>query len=87
MILEGTPNLHTQLSKNNCAQSTAVIEEEQGMNSTYLLNLSTIVNIQSNPLLTGRLVIKSIVICSKGLEGFSTGYNKPGFLRVLCLLA
>jgi hypothetical protein len=27
--------------------------------------------------LTGRCVTKSIVICSNGFYGFSTGYNRP----------
>jgi hypothetical protein len=46
------------------------------------------VKIQSNPREeTGKLITKSIVTCSNGLLGFSTGLSKPGVLKVLPLLA
>jgi hypothetical protein len=59
-----------------------------GIKRTRRLKRSTIVKIQSKPRTeTGKFVTKSIVTCSKGLLGFSTGTNKPGVRVVLPLLA
>ena len=72
------PNLHTQCSKKSSAVSSAVIVVWQGINRTNLENLSTIVKTASNPrVLLGNYMIKSIVTCSKGRDGFSNGSNKP----------
>ncbi len=49
-----------------------------GINIQNLEKRSIMLKIASKPeLVMGRWVIKSIVTCSNGLHGFSTGCNKP----------
>jgi hypothetical protein len=87
-IFYGIPYLQTQCSKNRFAASTADMAVWQGINLHNLENLSMMLNIASKPrVLTGRCVTKSIVICSKGLFGFSTGYSRPVGFWVECLFA
>ena len=88
IILSGIPNLHTQLSKNNCAVWTADISVFVGIKIVYLLKRSIIANILSKPFfVVGSYTIKSIVTCSNGLVGTTCGYNKPGVRCVLVLFA
>ena len=77
MILLGIPNTQTQLRKNISATSLAVQVVLQGTNLTYLEKRSTIVKMASKPLDAGKDIMKSMVTCLKGPEGFSTGYNVP----------
>ena len=87
-ILEGIPNLHTQCSQNNYAHSNADMDEWQGIKRHKRENRSMMLKIASYPrVLTGKCVIKSMVMYSKGLDGFSTGYNRPVGRYVECLLA
>jgi hypothetical protein len=85
-IFAGIPNLQTQCSQNNYAQSTADIVEWQGINLHNREKRSMILKIASYPrVLTGKWVIKSIVTCSNGVVGFSTGCRRPVGLYVECL--
>ena len=60
------------------ATSLALILVLQGIIVQYLEKVSTITIIQSFPLsLSGRLVIKSIDIYSKGFYATGKGCNKP----------
>ena len=60
------------------ATSIALIAVYQGTITTYFVKVSTITTIQSLPLsLIGKLVIKSILMTSNGLEATGIGYNKP----------
>ena len=50
-----------------------------GIKQQTLENRSMMLKIASLPrVLTGRDIIKSIVTCSNGAVGFSTGFNNPG---------
>ena len=78
MIFYGIPNLQIQCSKNKSAVYSAVIVVLHGIKRTSLENLSTMVKIASYPrALVGSCIMKSIVTCIKGCDGFSTGSSIP----------
>ena len=86
MIFFGTPYLHIQCSKKRLATSNAVTVVVHGMKQQTRENLSIILKIASLPRkLVGNDTTKSMVTCSKGAVGFSTGYKRPGGFYVLCL--
>ena len=86
MIFFGTPYLQIQCSKKRLAASRAVSEVLHGIKQQTREKRSMILKIASLPRgLSGKDTTKSIVTCSKGTEGFSTGYKRPGGFYVLCL--
>ena len=76
-ITAGMPNWHTQCSKNIEAIRGASAVPFIGMNLTYLLKQSTIVNMPSNPDESGKWVTKSMLIESKHPVGTGSGYSLP----------
>jgi membrane-bound metal-dependent hydrolase YbcI (DUF457 family) len=76
-ITLGMPKWHTQLSNNSWAIFGASSVVLYGINLTYLLNLSTIVNMPSKPFDTGKCVIKSMLMDSKQEFGTGNGCSNP----------
>ena len=85
MILSGSPNRFHAFSRNSLAVSDAVIVFLHGDITIALENLSTITLIESNPLISGRSVMKSVVTCSQGPLGVSVGMRGAlvGWVRFL----
>ena len=78
MIFLGIPKVQTQYLKKSSAHYSALKSDFIGINKQNLLNLSIILKILSKPLpVTGKCVMKSMVICSNGLSGFWTGCKSP----------
>ena len=67
IILSGNPNHFYKFSNSNLPVSSAVIVLLQGVKITPLVSpWSTMTNIESNPFIGGRSVIKSIEQLAKG---------------------
>ena len=63
--------------KKSLAVSSSVILVEQGMKIPYLVNLSTMTRMLSNPFDFGSSGIKSIDMTSNGLVGMGIGHRSP----------
>jgi hypothetical protein len=75
MTCQGIPNFKITCLKNKVAVSTSVIFVIVGINILYLVNLSTITKMLSNPLDKGSSGIKSIDTTLKGWDGMGIGCN------------
>src|SRR5258705_11392957 len=73
MILSGSLNRFHTFSRNSFAVSGAVIVFLHGDITIAFENLSTIMLMELNPLISGRSVMKSVVMCSQGPLGVSVG--------------
>lgn len=73
IICHGIPNFEITCLKNSFAVSTSVILVVVGTIIAYLVSLSTITKMLSNPLEIGNSGMKSILTTSKGCEGIGIG--------------
>ena len=73
MICRGIPNLEMTCLKNSLAVSTSVTLVVVGTMMAYLVSLSTITSMLSNPFEVGNSGMKSMLATSKGCDGIGMG--------------
>lgn len=77
MTWRGIPNFKITCLKNNLAVSSSVTLVVVGMKIAYLVSLSTITRILSNPSERGNSGMKSMLTTSKGCDGIGIGCSNP----------